>query len=350
MDKLPESWLPATFYARTQTDLYAEFKNRYLILLSLVSNIENMKDYDKIQGEFIKKSKALDLDSIQINKNTPKVMKALKDSGLFLQYRCGLKTINDLSYKLMIVPVSYILMKKDRMDIDTKQILNILEVWYWFSIFSGTYRDNMNKRCLLDIELLYKTIIEKNYDLFEKEFLNKYKDRFFNFEDYSDKFTLINNNDVPSSIKNSLKQYMLSKCPKDFINEETRLNSWNTDFKIEYHHIIPLGSDLNSTISESNKRLRNNKNHILNSPINLAPILKSSNNKISNKPIERYIKALSGLAVEQHFIPETLLNQVEQRYDSGNFYKKFLEERLKKIKVNLQNELIYLLSNTNINY
>jgi len=277
-------------------------------------------------------------------------MKALEDSGLFLQFRCGLKTINDLSYHLMIVPISYILLEKEKINENIKDVLNILEVWYWFSLFSGTYRDNMNKRCLIDIELLYRTIIEKKYSFFEKEFLHRYKDRFFNFKDYSDEDTLINNNDVPSSIKNSLKQYMLSKCPKDFIDKDIRLNSWKSDINIEYHHIIPLGSDLSTTISESNKNLRDNKDHILNSPINLAPILKDSNNKLSNKAIERYIKLLSGLAIEHHFIPDTLLNQIEKEYDSEKFYRDFLKERLSKIKVNVENEFVSLLSNIDIKY
>ena len=346
MKSLPEEWTPESMFFKRRNKLFKEFKTRYLSLLTLTNNIYDANE--KIQDEFIKKRTSLELTSHQINSKTLEVIKSLIETAKFLQFRCGLEKINNLSYGLMCVPISYVFLKEPIYKYKNK--LNIIETWYWVSLLSGTYRDNKYKRCIKDIKLLNDVLLNEKNDRFE-EFLNSYRDRFFSFEDYSDKKTLRNNDDVPRAVERTIKQYLLSICPNDLINTNVRMSSWEKakgEMEIEMHHIIPLSSDKNSNYKKSTKNLRNNKEHILNSPLNYTPILKRSHDKIKGKDINNYLSKISRYPKEKHCFPTEFFGK--NSYESTEeFYKKFLSARFETLKSNVINEIENLLSVTEIN-
>ncbi|SJZ77613.1 DUF262 domain-containing protein [Selenihalanaerobacter shriftii] len=349
MMSLPENWTPTLVYFDTSKDMYKKFKDQYLNLLSVVSYLEDYANVENIKGDFFKKDKILDLKAQQINNNTFEVLEALINTGMFLQFRCGITSINDLSYKLMLLPIAYVMLDHGVSIYKEEEKLNLLEIWYWYSLFSGTYRDNKNKRCLEDIELLYEVIINDNTQKLE-DFMEEYRGRFLNFTDYSDKNTLINNDDVPNAIKNTIRQYLLSRCPNDLLENNKRISAWKiskNDIDVEFHHIIPLGSDLINKVKESETKLRDKKDHILNSPLNLTPILKGTNKSISSMAINNYLDKVSGLSKERHCLPN---ERIADEYVANEiFYKEFLAERFKQIKRKIRVEFENLSSNTNIN-
>lgn len=343
--KFPDYWTPKFMFFNSKNDMYSEFKTRYLSILSLVGNLNNITDVYNVQTDYLKKSKALDLSSEAINENTYKVINSIIDAVQFLQFRCGVKSINNISYKLMVVPISYIFLNKNDLKYNLEETCNILEVWYWFSLFTGTYRDNKNKRCIEDIQLLYGVIMNNNKNKFI-DFINEFKERYFAFEDYSDEITLTENNDVPRAVSRSIVQYVLSKTPNDLLKSEIRLNAWDCasgETKIEEHHIIPLGSDIKEKIK--NSKLRNEKNHILNSPLNLTPVLEESNNKILDMAINNYFEEISDISKEANLIPMYTKKELVKKYNNESFYKNFLGKRLEIIKSKMKTEFQNLLSN-----
>lgn len=60
--------------------------------------------------------------------------------------RCGVRSIKDINYKLMLVVVSYILSNKSYRE--DSRTYDYLEAWYWISIFSGYYNSDQTEELL----------------------------------------------------------------------------------------------------------------------------------------------------------------------------------------------------------
>ncbi len=76
------------------------------------------------------------------------------------------------------------------------------------------------------------------------------------------------------SLETTFLQYILSRGPKDLLDENNVLHPWliaSGEIQIEDHHIIPLGSAKN--IQESSKEIRKDKKSILNSVANRTYLL-----------------------------------------------------------------------------
>jgi len=335
-------------------DFHKEAKNQFLNILSIIANYKKEKSIDEIDVPHIKKKEILALTQSQINENYREAAESLKRTFLFLQKRCGIINIDNISYNLMILPIAFIFRKKENWD--NKQILDKLEYWYWLSLFSGRYRESQNERCIEDIRDLYKWIMEGDEEVDNK--INTTSTRFnniLNVEGYSNLSILLFEdleNDLKRSISEGIHQYVLSRAPYDLytINPDkikkrklSVLSIIENGFNIEKHHIIPLSTA--STIEKSSRDLRNDKNNYLNSPLNLTYISKEANSQIKSFSPSIYLKSIkqnfNDVPINQHFIPKD--NELYEYLDEQT-HRKFCEERFKLIQTAIQNELEELIS------
>lgn len=238
-----------------------------------------------------------------------------------------------------------------------KKRIDKIEYWYWSSLFSGRYKEKQNERCIQDVQYLYHWIIDDDIDSEHKTKINNHFSAIFentlNKQEYSDKSTLLMENDdnLPQKgIKYAILQYVLSNQAKDFTlksnssdnSQVPKLKGWEiaqTIKKIEEHHIIPIGSA--TSIDESNKEIRSNKTHILNSPLNITYISKEANRRISDLQPKEYLEKLTDATLTGHEISSNfihLLKSISDEY-SMESYIPVLEDRFDTIKRKIKTEL-----------
>ncbi|WP_079442199.1 DUF262 domain-containing protein, partial [Clostridium chromiireducens] len=289
-------------------------KNQYLNLLSILANVQ-YGNVDNIKIELTKKEKILNISYKQINNLTPLALKGLSRAIAFLQIRCGIVKITDLHYKLMILPIAYLLVNDEIWS--CKKSLNKIEYWYWGSIFAGEYRIYPNQVSIDDVQDLYRWIVGKK----EINRYNQLEGKIFTISDFSDENILIedNNKEIPVAIHKGLLQYELSRQPNDLLYNDILLNTWDiakeSDIEIDGrkikidvqdHHVIPLATY--TLLQEQSKSIRDKKEHILNGILNRTNILGDTNRIFSSKEPKKYLKSLeennNTYMLNTHFIPD----------------------------------------------
>lgn len=330
------------------SELTTFMKNQYLNLLSIFSYFK-YEEFENISIEYIKKDKHLNIQSEKINDNTEITIESLLRACAFLQFRCGITKATDLSYQLMIMPIAYVL-RNDEFWNDNKAI-NKIEYWYWSSLFSGSYRSTPNEQCIEDIKKLF-TFIKNNED----EFSDRVH-RVLNVEDYSSYDTLVfrgQNKKIPSAVHYGILQYILSKQPRDFVDDNIYLNPWEIAEEKEYksiikdkvvklsvqdHHICPLSGA--TKLGQSSKELRNKPECVLNSPLNRTYISTNANSIISDKKAEDYFKDVSNLAKYGHCVPSPIEEKYKKQDSESNdeYYERVVKQRYDEILRDLQQEL-----------
>jgi hypothetical protein len=273
----------------------------------------------------IKKERHLSLTSTQINKSVDKAMTALARAFAFLQFRCGVRTVNDLAYSLMILPIAFVL--HDDKHWTSDKSLKKIERWYWTSLFGGRYRERQNETCVDDINALAKWC--DDLDQFD---LSAADARILNYEGYSDRSILLREDpeqNVPTAISDGILQFILSCEPFDFADATpVRLSAWLLSAKqvsAEIHHIIPLKNA--AKLSESTNTLRRQSAHILNSPLNLTWITRESNRNLGAQPPSTYLAWLPTKLFPEHCLPSAVDFQQNTQSNESVFYKQLLERR-----------------------
>ncbi|RMD48623.1 MAG: DUF262 domain-containing protein [Ignavibacteria bacterium] len=329
-------WNGEYINAIENTSISKIIKDQFLIFLSIFSyERELKKGIEGIQVDHIKKSKIIGLTLNQIKNNVQTTKEAIKRALAFLQVRCGIINIGDLNYKLMILPIGYIV--KEDSNWKDKKALDKLEYWFWSSLFSGSYREKQNERVIEDIKKIKKWIEGSSKNPFKSRY-----DKIFDHPGYSDlELLLMKNEDqeIPAAISNGIIQYVLSCIPNDFTKEKKKLKPWEigkNKYKIEIHHIIPLGSI--TQIGQTAKELRKNKDHILNSPLNKTPISYEANQNIKSLSPEKYLKHLEEITLYGHFIPTPIETKFEN-FDRKEKQEQLLKERFEEIKKEIKKEL-----------
>ena len=336
-------WKPTCMTDIKDNMLTSKFQSIYLNALSiLIAKSKNQK----IEKTTISRNYVLSLSAQDINDNNVQVVETIIRAYSFLQFRCGVINEKNIIYDYMLLPIIFFL-EDDKIWNDEKKI-NILEAWYWSWLFSGKYKERQDDQFVNDIEYL-KELLESDKNPCIDDFLS---DRLFNTPDYSDQETLIHTNKAtdniaPKAMKEGILQYVLSREPKDFLpNEERTLNANQAacndekennrnckKYKLQIHHIIPLG--IATKIGEKTEEIRKNKEHILNSPLNLTYISECANNAISDKDYVDYKKELKD-KITTHFLT---LNE----YSSKEDIESTLIDRYKMIKNILTYEITELI-------
>jgi hypothetical protein len=181
---------------------------------------------------------------------------------------------------------------------------------------------------------------------------------------YCDEQTFVQNEDsvpVPKAMHDACLQYVLSTNPPDFLPEDkwekVKLYPWAiaqvvnlgiqfkgkkkdtteepVDLNVSDHHIFPLGCA--TRIGESSKKLRAEKKHPLNSPMNRTYISKTANLLISDETPSTYLPQIMGIAKDFHFVTE---HQVAE-FSSPTvvFFRGLLKERFTKFSSAVKTEI-----------
>ncbi len=257
------------------------------IFLNVLSLICYVPDYQKnrVELSYIKRDKILSLTSDEICNNYGKACKGIDRACFFLQVRCGIRKIQEINYNLMLVLLGYILSNDSFYE--NENIINILEAWYWCSIFSGRYDKDQSENIIEDI--IHVLSIIKNPE--DKNWIQDMKKNVFHMQGFSDKETLLMKTSVipKAVVRKTLCQFYLAETYTDLMTDaEIQVFSDVCD-KLEEHHIVPVGT-LDSTYKGMEKKRRDDKKNVFNSPLNFIYITKDSNQKISNHQVEYYVK------------------------------------------------------------
>lgn len=354
--KKPDKFRVEYFDIIQDKELKPYFKNHYLNLLSIYSHTEYGKFNEnkglQIKTEHIKRGKILELTPEQINDNTEKVIESLNRAYTFLTIRCGITNLNGMPYRLMILPIAYAVL--DNNIWNDKNKIDKIEYWYWASIFGGSYQYDQNNIAIKDISALYFWL--KNGGT---QFKNRY-DEILSAAKYSSKEVLLledEDNPPQTTISKAILQYILSNQPNDFLDKEHFLTAWNVSnekefeyngkkriVKLEDHHICPLGAAV--SIGQSSKKIRADKKHILNSPLNRTYISSVANSAIRDKLADKYLEYIDQPAQWRHCIPTPVHKRFKQQDNEADkqYYKRILSERYYELQKEIKNELSKLVS------
>ena len=338
-------WNPNTFDLLEKNRPSTTFKKHFLNALSLY--VHKAKG-EQIGTDHMKMNKILSLKPDEINDNLNIVLKGLKRTYLFLHTKCGLIKLRDVSYELMALPIFNIVINDDKWN--CVETIKKIEYWYWLSLFSGRFRELQNTRAIEDLSMLEAWLDNSQTNPFlarENYVLND-----FGYSDYQ-KLAGKLEAPAPGAMKSAILQFILSDQPVDFLRNE-RLSTWDLASKkdlrtnqervqggepiyceVDSHHILPLAGSLN--LSDSSARLRENKKHILNSPLNYTYILSNTNRKIGSKNFSDYKACIVDAAKGNHFLPD-FIGRGDFSSDE-EYYDKFLNLRYEKIRIAINTEL-----------
>jgi uncharacterized protein with ParB-like and HNH nuclease domain len=294
-----DSWLPTCMTNVNDNMLTSKFQSIYLNALAI--SYARRKN-EKISKHTISKNYVLEMSAKEINSLNKDVVESIIRAYSFLQYRCGVVNEKNIIYDYMILPIIFIVSDNDNWKND--DILNIMEAWYWGWLFSGKYKERQDDQFVEDIEFLSNFIYERkkiDKEEYLRIFFDELKDRMLNNPDYSDKDTILHLNDAtdniaPKAMRDAILQYTLSRNPLDLLpnNNYKTLSAMNASchgdekendknckkYKLHIHHIIPVNSV--TKIGERSDMIRNDKKHMLNSPLNLTYISECANLAISD--------------------------------------------------------------------
>ena len=300
----------------------------------------NNKSYDSNEAKCIysKSPQILKLSEKEIDENCEKVCVAIDRALCFLQTRCGIQTVSDVNYKLMIRLIAYIFTNDKWYN--SSAVHDKLEAWYWSAVFSGEYDKDQNDRYEKNLKSILEslTIKSKGYD-----WIITLRDNILETPYFSDcSFLLMekaNEDRVPKEhLGKYFCQFFLSRPYADLIDDGITVSVFSKE-KLEKHHIIPLGSV--TKIGESSDKLRADKTNVANSPLNYVFITDGTNLKISDKSLKEYEDAITASAKSSLCI----VNYPSiTDLDNIALVKKWLTERHKLIKGQIQNRVKTLLS------
>lgn len=310
-------------YLEEKKEISKKYTDAFLNVLSLKVY---KPEYDVKIGdlELIKRKKILELEAKDINSNCEKVCEGLDRACFFFQTRCGLRTINELSYNLMFVLVGY-LFTNDAFYGD-KQLHKRLEAWYWSSIFSGYYAKDQNRNMIKDLSAFLAAQKRKEC-AGSFQFINDIKKNIFDMPNFSNMSALLleDGQETRDVVRNGIAQYYLSRTYKDMLNGPTLHIFMDEVEKLELHHIVPLG-DMSMEFKEGTIMVRKDKGMILNSPVNFAYVTPKTNKKILSNTIEAYFRCCRNSTLFQlQLDKEVSVNKPEDA-------KEILRKRAEKVK------------------
>lgn len=281
-------------------ELNPRYIDAFLDVLCLYCNNTTFNP-DVYKIDYIKKDKILKLAPEEINNNCEKVIRALDRALFFFQTRCGIRTIGEINYNLMLVLVGTLFMEDSYFY--NYEVHRLLEAWYWSVVFSGEYDKDQNAHMISNLQNIVRVISGTNKDL---TWLTSISGNVLTMTNFSDKDLLlmdkVNEDRYPKPVlRNFMCQFLLSRTYTDMFDATKKISVFCDDADtLEAHHIIPLGSA--KKVGEITAELRKNSRHICNSPLNFVYITKQANKDISDDSLDVYEKKIQPAAKAALFI------------------------------------------------
>lgn len=302
---------------------------------------------DRVKAFTSKVTKSEYLLKIEPEKIDPLIRlacKGLDRACIFLQLRCGIRSVTEIQYKLVFVILAVIFSKDDWFH--NKKVCDYLEAWYWGSIFSGSFKieqnaafqDNLKNILQLLNEVEKEPVAKPEYiiNICNKTFCD---DKFANEE-----ILLVDNQFVePEEIlKKSICHFYLAKTYSDILKNNAndkykqKQNSVFSECKngetLQYHHIMPIGElgtiykDIDKKLNESGRKDKSNK---YNSPLNFMLISSLANRLILNSPLSYYIKFCDNSPLTEMGIQQGITDSNIK--DTNKEIDKMLHKRYQKL-------------------
>jgi len=353
----PEEWEPSLMGMLDADDPPSKTARKYILNILSTLHYSDVLDsgVHDLEAVHAKKRKQLEMSSSEINGNLERCISTFSRAMAFLQFRCGITGIGEVSYDLMLIPISLAVSDGDIWR--NEKSIDKIEYWYWSSIFSGHYREKQNTRSMDDAELLLEWI-EGNID---NPFASR-ADKMFEASVYTDDQMLLRElpepeqYPVPSAVSDTILQYVLSLQPKDFLPSDRfedvpRLSSWDfavgEDFQDkdgkeyslspEIHHVCPVSGA--TSLSQSADEIRGDKKSVLNSPVLKTIISRTANRAIGNMSEDQYFDYLEDIAPSSHLLPN--ISEFGEREDESTeeYYFRVAMHRLENVKNSVRDRL-----------
>lgn len=259
-------------------------------MLSIYSYVPDLNP-EAIRLDHIKKGFILNLKPEQIDQNCEKTILAIDRALFFLQTRCGIRTLQEVNYALMVVLIATIFIE-DKYFYD-KDVHDLLEGWYWSALFSGEYDKDQNSTFVSNLKHMLKTV-KKQLNV---DWIEAIRKNVFSMTNFSEKAFLlmekVSEDRYPKRVMTSFVcQYMLAQTYPDMFDANKIVSVFCDEVSsLEAHHIIPLGTA--KKVGEVTASIRKDPKHICNSPLNFVFITKEANKIISDKALDVYAKEIT---------------------------------------------------------
>jgi len=296
-----------------EDEMLSVYIDSYLNVISLFSHCPDF-NADKINISLIKRDKILDISPRDLKDNCDMVCDAIDLALHFLRMRCGIRSIKEINYTLILVVISYILLNPQYRTAEITY--DILDAWYWSVVFSGYFNTDQNERAIISIKNLIELLNHQILGMAYKDdecngytWIKGIETNVFALDYFTEKeFLLLNKQDgtgiVPKEfLRDVVCQFFLAKTYEGIMDSSLLINPF-IDKDLEKHHIIPLGSlkDPNIKVKDSeDDKLRKDRTYFLNSPINFMYITKEENISISDMNLGDYAKRISSYASKALF-------------------------------------------------
>lgn len=277
-------------YNASNNDLNSKYVDIFLDVLSIYSYVPDLNP-DAIKLDHIKKSFILNLKPEKIDQNCEKTINAIDRAMFFLQSRCGIRTLQETNYALMVVLIAVVFIT-DEYFYD-KDVHDLLEGWYWSVLFSGEYDKDQNTTFISNLKNMLKTVKKQS----KADWIESIRKNVFSMTNFSDKALLlmdkVSEDRYPKRVMTSFVcQYILAQTYPDMFDANKTVSVFCDDASsLEAHHIIPLGTA--KKVGEVTADIRKDPKHICNSPLNFVLITKEANKAISDDALDIYAKKIT---------------------------------------------------------
>ncbi|MYA34776.1 MAG: DUF262 domain-containing protein [Gemmatimonadales bacterium] len=307
-----DTWTGNVVTGVSTTVFPAKIRNQYLNLLSILGH--NQDPRQEIKGEYIKKDKQLQLSAMLIHAATDKACRGLLRACLFCQSRTGQVYPERIGYALMLLPLA-IAFAEDHL-FKQRNVWLKLEYWYWTSLFGGAYQLRQNEACVGDITKLYRWCVEEEIS---NPFRNR-RDQVLSRAGYSDKGAFLEEG-VSGALGDATMQFTLAGRPRDLWEKgwrsaslsaaaarvEAKMTAKHRDgrrqefkMKLHRHHIVPLATV--TKVGKTSSELRGHKESLYNSPLNMAFISRSANERIGSRAPELYLRQMPHEVLSRYYL------------------------------------------------
>lgn len=316
-DDLAGKLIEEKFVIDDKNSIKKPLSDMYLNMLSLLIK---EKENGEFKLDWIKQKSLLKINTEEIKQNSKKAIESLMLAFQFLIEKCGVPSIEDIKYKLTVLPLAYNLYKNK--DKNNEKIKSKIEYSYWMSLFCGKYEKGQNSFSIDHLNNLIRFINNSQNNQFKK-----YKEDLCNKKGYSDlqgfeAFYEDNGYYYSSNIGEYFLQFILSCSYKNQIDifkhsEEKKIKIDHFD-SLHKDHIIP-----SSWIQAAKK------NSPVHSVLNKFYSPRKRNQQRLNNPIKEEIES-SGMRV---LCIDTQLNYVKEEFNSEDKIKQnFLNARFNQFK------------------
>lgn len=302
---------------------------------------------DRVKAFTSKVTKSEYLLKIEPEKIDPLIRlacKGLDRACIFLQLRCGIRSVTEIQYKLVFVILAVIFSKDDWFH--NKKVCDYLEAWYWGSIFSGSFKIEQNAAFQDNLKNILQLLnkVEKKPAAKPEYIINICNKTFCDDKFANEEILLVDNQFVePEEIlKKSICHFYLAKTYSDILKNNAndkykqKQNSVFSECKngetLQYHHIMPIGElgtiykDIDKKLNESGRKDRSNK---YNSPLNFMLISSLANRLILNSPLSYYIKFCDNSPLTEMGIQQGITDSNIK--DTNKEIDKMLHKRYQKL-------------------